>query len=289
MTVKWLIERKIQRGDDPDRLAEIVREKGMECIRVEYVPFSQSFLAIENGKPKRLLASNMPYLDGDCVVVIGTLNVCQLLMNPKRWTPTAWFDLEQFRCVSYYRHWKDFLLQEDYAFYHWKELRQNKEKIYSALGADGCIFIKPDENLKTFSGSVVPADEFEHWADMNQDCYEIAPDVGIVVARPVGIKKEWRFIVCDKEVITGSLYKEDGKVKYEAGFPPEAKEVADQIAALEWQPDSVYALDICSSGDKFYVLECGPFNGAGLYQCDLEVIVEKVGALAIKEWQSKNK
>lgn len=286
MKPKWLIEKGIQRGDDPDALAEIVRAKGMECVRIEYIPFSNSFTVIENSKPKRVISSNMPFADGECVIVIGTLNICELLMKPKRWTPTAWFNLPDFRCSVYYEKWKDLLLQPEFTLTSWQNLDANVELHYCNRGVDNCVFVKPNENLKKFSGAVVPREKFGRWYEMNKDCYEIRPDEEIIVAKPVGIKQEWRFIVCDRKVVAGSLYKTDGKTGYEAGYTDEAKKVADKIAALEWQPDSMYAVDVCASGDGHYVLECGPFNGAGLYKCDLGPIVDAASALAENEWEA---
>lgn len=287
MKAKWLIQKGMQRGDDPDALAEIVRAKGMECVRIEYVPFSDSFIVVEKGKPKRVISSNMPFADGECVIVVGTLNICELLMKPKRWTPTAWFNLPDFRCTTYYRQWKDLLLGTEHYFTSWKDIRKDINFYYERFGVDESIFLKPNENLKMFSGSVVAKDKFEHWANQNQDCYEIPPNALCVIAKPVGIKKEWRFVVCDRKVVAGSQYKDAGKTVYEAGYPPEAKAIADKVAALEWQPDSMYVVDVCSSGDGFYVLECGPFNGAGLYKCELEPIVDAASALALKEWEAE--
>ena len=140
MQVKWLIEKGIQRGDNPDELADIVRAKGMECVRIEYVPFSNSFVVVEKGRAKRIISSNMPFADNECVIVIGTLNICELLTKPKRWTPTAWFNLENFRCSSYYPQWKEFLLGAEHTIVHWKNLRETKQSFYDKFGADGCIF-----------------------------------------------------------------------------------------------------------------------------------------------------
>lgn len=289
MKPKWLIEKGIQRGDDPDALAEIVRAKGMECVRLEYIPFSNSFTVVENGKPKRIIASNMPFADGECVIVIGTLNICQLLMKPKRWTPTAWFNLPDFRCTTYYTRWKDMLLGSEHFFLTWKDLREDIDFYYERFGVDGCIFLKPNENLKMFSGSVVPKEKFEKWADMNQDCYEVPQDALCVIAKPVGIEQEWRFVISDRKVVASSLYKNSGKISYFEGSPPQAREIAEKVAALEWQPDSMYVVDVCHSGDGYYVLECGPFNGAGLYKCELEPIVEAASALALKEWEAEQR
>jgi hypothetical protein len=284
MKPKWIIEKELFRGDDPDAMAAIVRSKGMECVRVQYVPMSDSFEVSDASGHRKLYSSNMPYLDGECVVVIGSLNLCRALCSPRRWTPTAWFNLENLRCSSYYANWKDLLLQTEYQFCRWGDLRAEKDSFYERLGADGCIFIKPDENLKMFSGSVVPIEKFDHWAEMNKDCYEIPDDAQIVVARPLRIGGEWRFVICRGEVIAGSMYKENGRPSSQPGFTAEAREVAEKIAKHSWQPDSVYVADVCSCGDGHFLLECGPFNGAGLYKCDLEPIVEKISVQAILEW-----
>lgn len=302
--VKWLIEKDIFRENAPDEMAEIAKKKGMDVVRVQRIPFSESVAVIKHGCAKQIYSSNMPFCNGECVVVYGSLNICKQLMEPKRWTPTAWFDLERFRCVSYYAHWGKYLLNEALMMMPWGELRRQSDAVYDKFIPEGedtrdsvSIFIKPDSNDKIFSGKVVHFLQFEKWAKQEEDCYEISPETLVLVSgalEPLDV--EWRFVICDRKVVTGTIYKiagETSPLPLSADRPAPIA-LAEEIAAHPWQPAPVYVLDICATqmdpaGASYKVLECGPFNGAGLYKCDLEKVVDAVSAQALKDWEAAKK
>lgn len=300
--VKWMIEKDIFREDVPDRLAEFAVAKGMETLRVQRIPFSDNINVVgKNNKPSQvLLSSNMPWKD-ECVVVYGSLNICKQLMNPKRWVPTAWFDLERFRCVSYYAHWGKYLLNDALMMMPWGELRRQSHAVYDKFKKSRqtrdlvSIFIKPDSNDKIFSGKIVHWDDFEKWAKQEEDCYEVPPEALVLVSEALPpLDAEWRFVICDRKVVTGTIYKIAGET---SPLPlsedrPAPIALAEEMAAHPWQPASVYVLDICATqmdpaGGSYKVLECGPFNGAGLYKCDLDKVVDAVSAQALKEWKAE--
>src|SRR6185369_5879006 len=169
--VKWLIEKDIFREENPEKMAEIAKSKGIEYCRIERIPHSDSVVLLNrDGVPqKQIYSSNMPYPDGDCVIVYGSMNICQQLMNPKRWIPTVWYNLERFRCVSYYAHWGEHLINENMIMMPWAELRRRKDRVFHRCHEQNkSIFVRPDANLKLFSGKVVSSDEFDHWANHNQ-------------------------------------------------------------------------------------------------------------------------
>lgn len=44
----------------------------------------------------------------------------------------------------------------------------------------------------------------------------------------------------------------------------------------EYTPHDVFVMDICLSGDHYYIIECGCMNGAGFYKADIGEIVKPV-------------
>ena len=94
---------------------------------------------------------------------------------------------------------------------------------------------------------------------------------------------EWRFVVVDGKVVTGSAYRADGRQGYADASDrmKEAWDLAETIASEIDAPDGVYVIDIgeCQDDGALYLLELGPFSGCDLYKCDRTAIVESVEKL----------
>lgn len=159
---------------------------------------------------------------------------------------------------------------------------RNKNRLYHWLGISNSVFMRPDSGLKSFTGKVIKEEDFEkEWAWIEEFT---DPESLIVISTPKNIKKEWRFIVASKSVITGSLYNEEGKFKCLKEFPMEALDLAQDIAE-SYNPDPMFTVDVCQGfDDKYYVLEVGAFSCAGLYSCDMGRIVEHASLIANREW-----
>jgi len=74
------------------------------------------------------------------------------------------------------------------------------------------VFIRPNDDLKQFSGTIMGFDEFFEWKTKLNDLYSdrycsVTPDTMAVISKIKKIKKEYRFFVVGKKVVTGSIYK----------------------------------------------------------------------------------
>ncbi len=285
---KWLLEKDVFHDGTHEKMIDILKAKGIEHKIIGVMPFVRdSFVSVgPDGHSRVIHRHNMPFEDSDCVVVYGSINLCGRLMQDTRWAPTAWFNLENMRCASYYAHWGEFMLQSEYAMMPFADFRRKKDFLYSALGADDCIFVRPDGNLKLFSGTVVKKEKFDQWFSMTDDCYCPNPDDIVVVARPRGIANEWRLVVRKGEVVTGSLYKTDGKLNPSPEVSRGALDLANVILKHAWQPEPIFVMDICeTTAGEFRLLEIGEVNCAGLYACDLEKVVDAMSAQAEGDWK----
>ena len=72
------------------------------------------------------------------------------------------------------------------------------------------------------------------------------------------INKEWRFIVADKLVITGSDYMADGRKGLDSNTFTKPREFAQEIASSISDIEIIYVLDICEVNNRFYLLEFNP-------------------------------
>lgn len=283
---KWIFERGVFDHGIPEKMLKIAREKGMEAIEVVFSEGSEFFTGILDVKKQKKL----PFGDKDCVVMYGSFHMARYLLRSHPWIPGVWFDVDALSCKTYYSHWGRFLLQQSYAMMPLVEVARQREWAYETFGKPEAvfgpqsIFIRPDSQLKPFAGQVVLDADFNKF--YSEAMIYGSPETLAVIAAPQDIKNEWRLVIADREVLTGSGYIRGGDVIIHDGFPEGARDLATRIAnASEWQPHPIYCMDICQTGDeKFHLLEIGSVNTCGMYDCDLEKIITKSSEIAEREW-----
>lgn len=288
MKLHWLIEKDTFNEGNPERLIEIIESRGMGVKVVGYVPFEGGLQDRATRKVYSYDKLSQLFPNDDCVVAYGSINLCRRLLSETPWAPTAWMNLKNLSCQSYYAYWGQFCLQREYVMLPWADLPRVKNRL-GRLSEDNCLFIRPNDNNKVFSGKVVHEDEFDKWYKQEDDCYAPPPDSLAVVARPIRLDAEWRVVIVDGKVITASLYRKNGiftaREDMEQGAPSEVMELASILALQEWQPDKAYVADICLTSGEYRLVEIGSPNAAGLYKCDLEKFVESMSAQAAKDWR----
>lgn len=212
-------------------------------------------------------------------VFFGTWNVLNDLKNrnisyPK---PFAWCDLELFNCSTYYAKLHQFILQEDIYFYKLEDI--DKDWLYKN---DQDLFIRPNDNEKSFTGTVIGKNRFDFWRYQLHDIYKVPKDLLVVTAKTKRIHSEWRLVIVDGKVAGSSLYKHSWGINIQPGCPQEVTDFAEKVAS-QWSPHPVYIMDVGSINNTYKVIEIGPFNYAGLYACDIKKIVDAINNLLEKE------
>ena len=221
------------------------------------------------------------------VVFFGCLNsIKSLQKEPNK--PIIWCDWDLLSCHSYYSHYGKYLFQQEYGFYPFGEIPRLKEFLYQTYGVRNSIFIRPDANDKVFTGEVVGEPQFEYWLSLAK-FYEPKPDTLCVVSKPVKIHSEYRFIVMDGKVVTGSQYKIGGMIQSYDAYNQAMVAYVEEMASI-WQPHPIFVMDIAITSefneekddylDKMHLLEIGMVNGAGFYNCDIRSIVRAMADVA---------
>ena len=272
MTVKWLIEKY---DTDVEPLILEVNNQNIENKVVKYNPWDRK---TSDHFPKE-----------DCVIFYGTLDYARQLQQETLWVPGTYCNFNNLNCNVYYSYWGKYLLNSDYKMLPFMELKRQCNSIYYDFGREyNKIFMRPNSGSKVFTGQVVDKDEFDNVFKEFEEYYNTILDNMIVVVscyRPIEI--EWRFVVTDRKVITGSQYIKWDNVDVKEGYDDGAKKLADKIASEKWQPERTYTLDICKThnSENYYLLEANSFSCAGLYKCDMQTVVKEVSKTALKEWQ----
>jgi hypothetical protein len=272
MEVKWLIEDYEGDGTLDPLIAE-VKEQGMQCEVINYIPFM-------GGKYDH-------YSNDELVIFYGSLNLAAQLQREKPWIPGPICNFKQLCCLTYYSHWGQYLFNKDYIMLPLLEISRRREELYKQFGIDDCIFMRPDSGAKTFYGNVYPKEELDSELKLMSGYAGLPMDeILAVISSPKPISREWRVVVAHQYgVVAASQYKKNGKLDEEEGCPPEVIKIAESIAMEEWQPDSMYTVDVCESNGEFYFLEVNSFSCSGLYKCDPKPIVEIASKVALEEWE----
>lgn len=273
MNPTWLIETGVWKDDNVPRMIRHLADMDVTVHANPFTPFGGTEFEVVDA-------------DGP-VVFYGSLNTADhLRVCGKRWVPLVWFDDETFCCRSYYAHWGKFLLQEQYAFYPLAELVRLKDDLYKAFGKEEKIFIRPDDNDKSFTGRLVPKNNFQDWYG-ELEAGRPNPAALVIVASPVSIEAEWRFVIADRQVITGSHYRWGDRLELSGNHQHAAARLAQQLALEPWQPRPIYCVDVaCNRSGQYRLVEIGGINSAGLYHCDLLAVIQAMNVIAVRDYRA---
>jgi hypothetical protein len=271
MKVKWLIE-DYEHDSSLQPMMDEIKKQGMELEVVKYEPW-------ESGTFDQ-------YNDEDCVVFYGTLQLGRQLQRQKAWVPGVYCNFKHLCCKHYYSYWGKYLFNQDYIMLPMMEILRRREEIFKQFGVDETIWIRPDSGAKTFTGQTVPLEFLDKEFDLFGN-YAGKPldEIIAVVSSPKVIDAEWRIVIADKKLVSGSQYKKDGKLDISTHVPRTVFWLASKIAQEEWQPDIAYTLDICKSGDEYSLLEANSFSCSGLYENNPASVVKAISSAALKEWK----
>lgn len=270
MNPNWLIQEDVFNEDFSDLYSALDKQNNKYHV-YKYIPFSSELIT--------------PLDDSDCVITYGSLNLAKIVQRTKKWIPGCWCNFENFRCLNYYAYYGKYLLNKDYSAIPLLEIIRLKEELYQRYGDP--IFVRPDKGDKPFTGHTINYYEFESqikYLLSLPTCYE---QLIVLVSSNKNIKRESRFIVSGKQVITGSVYIENNDFKdrvrslCECG---DAFEFAKNVAQENWEPDPVYVIDVAETSDEIGLLELNSFSCSGFYASDKNKIVEAVNLQAINEF-----
>lgn len=271
MKVNWLFDTFLT--DDRtyktgfSTLHEAAIEAGHTTYQTKYVPGSLH------------ADSNIPFHHHECVITYGTHEfVKQIKKDHPRWIPGYYHRIENLSYSAYAPYIGDLLLNDDFVLLPFSELVRRKISD---------VFIRPNVVTKLFTGFIINKSEFDYEINSLIQINNISADTLIVIAKPKKILGEFRFIIANREVITGSEYSWDNRLDIRTDVHPLCLDMAKEVAAREWQADIVYVCDVAlteiNEEECAKVVELNTFSCAGLYACDTRKIIEAVSKVAWME------
>lgn len=127
------------------------------------------------------------------------------------------------------------------------------------------VFIKQNSGYKCFTG--------QKYTEV--DKIDLFPEELLLLAQVKKIGAEWRFVISEGKLLTGSLY---GDILPQT----DPGEFLHSISPLlpEIEPAPIWTLDICEYNGSFKIVEINSLLSAGWYNSEIEKIVTEVDRLA---------
>ena len=180
-----------------------------------------------------------------------------------------WATFENYKCSVYYPQCQELLFNDKYAFIPFKELARRKWDLYSWLGKESLVFVRPNSGEKDIPAELVDLQDIGKLVT-NYDYEGLA-----VVSTPKNMIGEWRFVVSEGEIIACSSYKFQGVLTCVPSAPAGAHALVQKVIDKGVNPDKIFCVDVVQdTGGEFWVMELTSFSSAGLYACDVKKIAE---------------
>lgn len=215
----------------------------------------------------------LPYIcvkidESGLVMVMGSLTLAKIAAK-RNWVPGS-FNNENFDYKIWNGVYKDYCLNHISVVDKLRNINKQWDK----------FFIRPCEDSKAFSGTIMTWDEFDSWRKgilaIENDMWILDGDTEVMMSPLTKIYNETRFFVVDGKLVTYSEYKSGDRVHYSHDIvSPSTIEFAQSMVNM-WQPSRAFVIDIADTPNGYKVIEINCFNSAGFYDCNVFKIVEAV-------------
>lgn len=268
--VHWLLE-KFMFEDKQDKLKEAISNNGMDWKEID---------STFNSDDKKLINA---FDEKECVICRGSIQFIRKIDRLCSWIPGTYCSYDNFKCSVYYPHfYSPDLLNQEFYMLPFGLLLEMKDKIYSEKNA---VFIRPNSGTKVFAGQRVHITEFEDFIRTEETCYAVQPEEIVLISPTKKLFEEYRFIIADSKVITGSQYMLNSERNEKEDFDPEAekflKKVLDEV---KFRPDRIFSADVARTQDGFKLIELNSFSSCGLYCANMDKVVKAVSQIAIEDY-----
>ncbi|MCW3097761.1 MAG: hypothetical protein JWL77_3379 [Chthonomonadaceae bacterium] len=254
---------------DGEAIVDVIREMGHEIVETIYDPTSGRF----------------PY-DLEAVFAVARPVILRGSVGFAAWAYAQWsitpgaFRSELLRPSSYLPAYGALALNADAIITTYAEFQAQRAEFEERLG--GTLFVKPADGGKLLSGTLLEPGRslFDAHYSSHRRWSEIPEDFRLLLTRTHTISTEWRFVIAGERVVASSLYKRGEVLESRRGAPEGATAVAEKVAKHVWRPVNVFIADVAETENGFRLLELNTFGTAGLYDCDLNAIVQAVSEYA---------
>jgi hypothetical protein len=249
----WIIQDNLYREEAYTELALALQRFEIPHDVVKVIPFTGDLPDHQQ---------TIPHVSPTALVMVCGSTTLAKIATTRGWTPGSFLNKNHD-----YRVWKiaygEHLLNHDADVCRFADVKP----LWSPF------FIRPCEDTKSFSGTVMDWTEFSEWQhkiiELKEKTYtSLSPDTMVSYCSLKTIRKEFRFFVVDGSIVGESVYKIGSRVIYQSLVDDGAKSFANKMIQ-HWQPARAFVIDIAQTDDDYKVVEINCINSAGFYAIDV--------------------
>jgi hypothetical protein len=257
---KWLIEKEFDK-----KLEDNILKNNIDHVLLE-TNFNVSDIVYEHK------LRNSP------VISYGSIDFIKKLKRHDIY-PGDYCTFEKYKYSNYAPYLKEYILNDEYIILTAGSVNNN---IINKIFEDSEFFFKPNNGDKKLSGKIYNVYGFISYI-VNSIYFNLIEKTDLLVlSKKKEIEKEYRTFIIKDKVITGSFYKG-------TDFPQKYIDYASEIAKISYDLklfDNPYTLDICKLKDNsLKLVEVNSFSCSGLYDSDIDVIIEEISKLAEEDFR----
>lgn len=252
----WTVQQGLSVPEYQEAIEAACRELNIGYQTVSIYPFDKILPQM------KLWRSNIFY---------GSVSYNNLLSTDIEMRKGIFFDSKSFSMKNYLQKWSVYMLNRK------AELTSFAQLMAENYDSDKLLFIRPDDDTKSFAGTVKAFSELPAWYEelSMYNNTNLSLSSPIIAGPPCYIDVEWRLWIVKRKVVASSRYRRYFKSNWAAGCPNDVIQFAEKRCS-EYVPHDVFVMDICYSGGSYHIIECGCMNAAGFYAADVKAIVESV-------------
>lgn len=241
----WLLQSNLVHYDQSLPFLQAVKENNQNWEEFIMIPFTDH---IETAH-----SNYIPYGSVNLVKRLSTSNLVGLHFNENNSKVSTWI-----------KNRSDLLNQE-------AVILPLSQAIDILENSEEYFFIKPDNDLKDFAGSIVKGKNLSEWIDTileSPKSYR-EQNQNIVISEPKKIISEYRCFVIGSKVVDVSRYRAYGKPVREHldNIPVEIS-----ILSEDWIPSTCTVMDVAYVNKRYKVIEFNCINCSGTYHNDINKI-----------------
>jgi hypothetical protein len=254
MTIFVLQNNRRKVAEMTARLARALRQSGRELFDFSVIDEIPARLFEETSGPRFLY---------------GSSEMVQLAYADSRLQRDLFFEPGQFDQRTWVEHRQAELLNGVGSNITWNELR--------ALTARESVFVRPTFDQKSFAGALIGPESAKEWFSVAEERNSrLTGGSQVWVSRPKRIFSEYRFVVLDHELITGSRYRANDVLAVTSDVPAEVAAGAARLAR-GWLPARLVTMDVAVvEGNALQIVEFNSIHSSGLYLTDLFKVIDAI-------------
>jgi|JI10StandDraft_1071094.scaffolds.fasta_scaffold83122_4 hypothetical protein len=250
----WLIEDSVF-----PRAEEKALRDALQILSIDHKVFSHSELP------------SSPVDSGGIDIPRGSSWWISQLALESTWPVSVWGTLQDFSYSHYADRFGELMLNYPFtklSFHEfcWRGL--------DGITAVGSLFIRPDDGFKTFEGRVVAVADFDDWVTSNH-LLQVRGSAQVIAAVPKEIRAEWRLVILDGKIVTGSQY----RPTQSSEVPPAVITFAENAHRSAGPPCRCYVMDVAESSEGLRVIEIGALNCSAFYASNPIEIARSINSM----------